>query len=78
MRPASAEGSCGGRRVRHAPKLSIRDWDVVDLGRVSEKSNNLQAGRGMESGEGDGERKILKFLPIRKLQVVNCEALRIF
>ena len=77
VRSASAEGSCGGRRVRHAPKLSIRNWDVIDFGRVSEKTNNLEAAREMEAVAGGGVGEVLKFFPIRKLQVANCEALRI-
>ena len=78
MRPASSEGSWSGRRVGHAPKLSIGNWDVIDLGRVREISNFLTRGRGMEARAGDGEREILKLFPIRRLQVVNCEGLGIF
>ena len=77
VRFASAEGSWSGRRVGHAPKLSIRDWDVIDLGRVREISNFLTRGRGMEARAGDGEREILKLFPIRRLQVVSCDGLRI-
>ena len=59
-------------------QLSIRNWDVSDSGAVSEISNFCRVGVGMERATEDGECKILKFVPIRKLQVANCEALSIF
>src|SRR5690242_9857647 len=59
-------------------KLSIRNWDVIDLETVRGSSNFRKAATGMEAGTGDGEREKLKFFPIRKLQVMNCEALSIF
>ena len=78
VRSVSAEGSFGRRRVRHAPKLSIRNLDVIDFGPVRGISNFLKGAWGMEAGAGDGVREVLKLFPIRKSQVVDCEALSIF
>ena len=60
------------------PRLSIRNWDVIDFATVRESSDFCNAGTGMEAGAGDGVHEVLKLFPIRKLQVVNFEALRIF
>ena len=68
----------GGRRVKHAPKLSIRNWDVIDLGLVRGISNFFESEMVMGAGARDGEREKLKLFPIRKLQVVNFEAFGIF
>ena len=65
-------------QARNVQELSIRNLDVIDLGRVSGSSNFLEMGSGMEDARRDGEREKLKFFPIRKLYVVNCEGLRVF
>ena len=51
---------------------------MIDLETVRVVSNFLKGATWMEAGTGDGEREILKFVPIRKLQVASFERLRIF
>ena len=73
---------CGGQasdeQARNVQELSIRNWDVIDLETIRGISNFWKAATGMEAARRDGEREKLKFFPIRKSQVANCEALGIF
>ena len=67
-----------GEEGINTQKLSIRNSDMIDFGSVSRNSNFLEGETDMEAAAGDGERKKLKCVPIRNLQVAICEALSIF